>query len=70
MTTQRRWLFWGCAFVVGVFLITQHSAHVVQYLPWILILACPLMHLLHRHGAHHGDRSADVDASKSSDKGG
>ena len=45
---------------VAVFLLfTEHRAHVLGFLPWLLLLACPLMHLF-MHGGHgnhgeHGD---------------
>ncbi len=42
------------AAVAGYFLLTEHRAHVIQALPWLLFLACPLMHLFHHgHGGHH-----------------
>lgn len=51
-----RWVFWGFLLVAGYFLITEHRAHVVGFLPFLLLLACPLMHLFHhRHGGHGGD---------------
>lgn len=49
-----RWVFWGFVLVAAFFLITEHRAHTSQYLPFLLVLACPLMHLLHKHGAHSG----------------
>lgn len=38
------------------FLLTEHRAHVYGVLPYLLVLACPLMHLFHHrgHGSHHG----------------
>ena len=38
------------------FLWTEHRAHVMGALPYVLLLLCPLMHLfMHRkHGGHHG----------------
>jgi thiol:disulfide interchange protein len=38
------------------FLLARHGAHLYALLPWLLLLACPLMHLLHHrgHGAHRG----------------
>ena len=45
-------------FLARYFLITEHSAHIalaVPYLPWLLFLACPLMHLF-MHGGSHGHR--------------
>jgi hypothetical protein len=46
------WVFAGFALIAAYFFITEHRAHIVQYLPFLLVLACPLMHLLHRHGGH------------------
>lgn len=41
--------------VAGYFLLTEHLAHVVGALPFLLLLACPLMHVF-MHGGHgkHG----------------
>jgi hypothetical protein len=53
---KRHWTFWAfCAFaVVGAYyLVTEHRAHLLDHLPYVLLLACPLLHLLHGHG-HHG----------------
>lgn len=41
--------------MAGFFLFTEHRAHVFGLLPYLLILACPLMHLF-MHGGH-GHRS-------------
>ncbi len=40
--------------VAGYFLITEHTAHVFGVLPWLLLAACPLMHLFMHHGNHGG----------------
>ena len=42
--------------IAGFFLLTEHTAHVLGILPYLLLLACPLMHLFmhHGHGGHHG----------------
>ena len=45
--------------ITGFFLWTEHRAHVLGALPWLLLLACPLLHLfMHRggHGGHQGPR--------------
>jgi hypothetical protein len=45
------------AVVLGFFLLTEHRAHLFGALPFLLILACPLMHMfMHKgHGSHsHG----------------
>ena len=52
----RKYAFIGFALIAGYFLLTEHRAHVVQYLPFLLLLACPLLHLFHRHGDHEGHR--------------
>lgn len=49
-----RWVFLGFVLIAGYFLIAEHRAHVVQYLPLALLLACPLLHLIHGHGDHGG----------------
>lgn len=52
--------------IAGFFLYTEHRAHLFGALPFLLILACPLLHMfMHRgHGNHggHGDRKADSPA--------
>lgn len=45
-----------------LFLWTEHSGHVVGVLPYLLLLACPLMHLL--HGGHHHSRHTRPEASR------
>jgi len=37
---------------VAAYLLTRHSSHVWQFLPFALLLACPVMHLMH-HRHHH-----------------
>jgi hypothetical protein len=48
--------------IVAFFLLSEHTAHVFGVLPYLLILACPLMHLFmhHGHGGHgrHGPDDA------------
>lgn len=36
---------------VGYFL-RVHQAHILQYIPYALLLLCPLMHLFGGHGKH------------------
>jgi hypothetical protein len=55
-----------CVFlaIAAFFLWIEHRAHVLGVLPWLLLAACPLLHLfMHRggHGGHHG-REQDGDA--------
>ena len=50
----------GFLAIAGFFLITEHTAHVLGALPWLLLAACPLMHLFMHHG-HGGHDHAEGD---------
>ncbi|CAX23054.1 protein of unknown function [Methylorubrum extorquens DM4] len=53
--------------LIGAFyLLTEHRAHAFGVLPWLLLLACPLLHLF-MHGGHgHGREEAARDPTSSS----
>lgn len=36
--------------IAGYFLLTEHLAHTLGALPFLLLAACPLMHLFMHHG--------------------
>jgi hypothetical protein len=46
--------------IAAFYLWTEHRAHMLGALPYLLLFACPLMHLLmHRgHHHHHHDQAA------------
>ena len=49
------------------FLITEHRAHLLGWLPWLILLACPLLHMFMHgghggHGNHGGHRGAEPTA--------
>ena len=46
------------AAVAGWFLWTEHRAHLLGVLPYLFLLACPLMHVFMHHGHHHGSHHA------------
>lgn len=49
----------------GYFLWTEHQAHLLSALPYLIILLCPLMHIfMHRgHGDHQkGDNTHNHDS--------
>ena len=50
------WVLWGFIAIAGFFLFTEHRAHLFGYLPLLLLLACPLMHMFmhHDHDGHGG----------------
>lgn len=54
--------FWRSRYAVGLlvmgavamyFLLSEHRAHFFSALPYLLLLACPLMHVFMHHG--HGE---------------
>jgi hypothetical protein len=56
--TTPRWrrpmtLAWAAAVVIAVFyLLREHWGHLLGVWPYLLLMLCPLMHLLHGHGQH------------------
>ena len=57
LSSRAKWAFAVFAIIGGFFLVAEHWAHVLPYLPWLILLACPLMHtFMHGgHGSHDGD---------------
>ena len=65
--------FWRSRYAVGFlligavaayFLLTEHLAHVVGALPFLLLLACPVMHVFMHHGhGGHGQHHHSADSS-------
>lgn len=54
--TRTGFVLLGFLAIAGYFVVTEHRAHAVAALPYLLLLACPLMHMFHGHGGHkHGD---------------
>ena len=49
-----KWALAGFLAVAAFFLCTEHRAHLLGVLPYLLVLACPLMHLFHHRGHGHG----------------
>lgn len=63
--------FWSSRYAIGLlvlgaiaayFLLSEHRAHFFGALPFLLLLACPLVHMF-MHGGHgkHGGGHADHD---------
>ncbi len=63
------WLVVGGVLLVGAVLAAvNHRVHLAQAVPYLLLLACPLMHLvMHRGHAGHG-RRPNGDESASDDE--
>ena len=51
------WVLLGFFAIAAFFLLSEHRAHVLGVLPYLLLLACPLLHIfMHRgHGGHKHD---------------
>ena len=77
-------VFWRSRYAIGLFvmgavaayfLLSEHRAHFFGALPFLLLLACPLMHLFMHHGhggqaGHHGgDQGSNMSAPPASKTG-
>lgn len=56
----------GLIGVATYFLWMEHREHVAAFLPYLLILACPLMHIF-MHRGHGNDHSKDANTPSSTD---
>lgn len=58
-----KWVFAGFLLVAGFFLVTEHQAHLFGVLPFLLLLACPLMHIFGHKHVGHGNTDQKPDAT-------
>lgn len=67
---RARWAFLAFAATAAFFLTTEHRAHLFGVLPYLLLLACPLLHwFMHRgHGGHGGHGARESDRGKGDEK--
>lgn len=59
--SRSKWVFILFALIALFFLVSEHRAHLFGALPFLLLLACPLLHFFHGHGHHHGDDHRPAD---------
>ena len=52
--------------IAAFFLITEHTAHFFGFLPYTLLLLCPLLHMFMHHG--HGDHANHADHATDGEK--
>lgn len=59
------WAFLAFAVVGLYYLLTEHPAHFLGYLPFALLLLCPFLHLFGGHGGHgaHGSHGGEETSS-------
>ena len=48
------WIAIGMIAILAYFLIMEHWAHILPWLPYVLVLCCVVMYLF-IHGGHGGD---------------
>jgi hypothetical protein len=60
ITINVLWLAVPAVTGLGLLLFSDHRQHVLDFLPFLILLSCPLMHLFMRHGpdrnAHNAPR--------------
>ena len=65
--------FWRSRYAIGLlvfgaiaayFLLSEHRAHFIGALPFLFLLACPLMHVF-MHGGHGGQGGGHADQESS-----
>ena len=64
-SSNSRWklVLIGFLAIAGFFLISEHRAHVFGILPYLLLLACPMMHFFgHRGHGHRDEGTGDKDS--------
>ncbi|ATJ83342.1 DUF2933 domain-containing protein [Halomonas beimenensis] len=64
------WLMVAIALaVMGFLLWEEHKVHLLGALPWLILLACPLMHVF-MHGGHggHGSHGGQDDHKRGHDE--
>lgn len=55
--------------IAAYFLWTEHRAHTIAYLPFLLLLACPLLHVF-MHSGHGGHGRKDSSSGDQDRDGG
>lgn len=66
-----RIVFWAFLLAAGFYLIAEHRTHTLgalRWLPLLILLACPLLHVgMHRGHRHHAARRDDASAHRHDD---
>ena len=69
MSSRSKWALIGFIAISAFFLLSEHRAHYLGILPYLLLLGCPLMHLFHGHGGHGGHGRSPTSDGESSATG-
>ena len=68
--SKAKWVLIGFLLIAGYFLIAEHRAHLIGWISaygiWLLLLACPVMHLFmhHGHGNHESSKASNEPAKE------
>ena len=70
-TSPRKWFIvclYAAGIAIGLALLVQHWVHIPVFLPYVVFLACPLMHIfMHKGHGRHGHASGAEQTSASPD---
>lgn len=50
--------------LAAALLWTEHRAHLLGFLPYLFLLACPLMHVFMHHGSHGKGHSKESSSNE------
>ncbi len=53
----------------GSYLLSEHTVHLYSVLPWLILLACPVLHFF-MHRGHHHQHEKEHHKSKGQDNAG
>ena len=67
-STPTDWAALALIAAATYFLIFEHGHHVAQFLPFLILLLCPFMHMFMHgsHGKHGHDHSPDAESKQES----
>jgi hypothetical protein len=65
-STPTGWAALAMIAAVTYFLIFEHGHHVLQFLPYLILLLCPFMHSSHGKHGHAHEHSRDSDNKQKS----
>ena len=63
---RHRWISYGALAVIAYYLLTEHLQHVIAYLPFLILAACPIMHIFMHHGHNRHDDHGNQEQEKKS----
>ncbi len=59
LSSPLKWALASLLVVIAFYVLREHWGHALGLLPYLLLFACPLMHLFHGHGGHGKRPDAD-----------